>query len=176
MCTLMSRKTVGGDKVLQSTNNLLRCYTCNRKGHLMRNCPFSAVRGQRPFSASFEANSTGMCDELCCIGTQRSQTAPVPDKIRTGRHLILLRITMVVCTCFTDTGSEVTLINKCMKEKFNSHSFHPSSRTLRGASGHSIRMLQNVNLFFQLSEITCYHNVDAVSGNVSFPDILLGMD
>lgn len=112
----MSRKTVGGDKVLQSTNNFLRCYTCNRKGHLMRNCPFSAVHGQRPFSASFEANSTGMCDELCCIGTHRPQTAPVPDKIRTGRHLILLRITMVVCTCFTDTGSEVTLINKCMKK------------------------------------------------------------
>lgn len=78
---------------------------------------------------------------------------------------------------FIDTGSEITLIKECMKEKLKLHSFRPSSRTLRGASGHSFRMLRSVNLFFQLSEeITCNHTVVSYL-SVIFPgDVLLVMD
>lgn len=102
-----------------------------------------------------------------CIGTRGPQTAPVTDEIRSSKPLIMLHINRVMCTCFLDTGSEITLIKEIMKEKLNLCSFCLSSHTLRGASGHSLRMLQNVNLFFQFSEqITCNHAVDIVSENV----------
>jgi len=112
------------------------------------------------------------------VGAQQQETAPVTDKIKTGRPLMMIQINGVLCTCFIDTGSEVTLIKESMKEKLSLRSFLPSSRTLRGASGHSFRTLQNVNLLFRLSEaITCNHTVDIVSQDVTFPgDVLLGMD
>lgn len=54
----------GRQNTTPGRNNLLRCYTCNRTGHLMRNCPFSTARGTRPFSASRAANTPGTRDNL----------------------------------------------------------------------------------------------------------------
>ncbi|XP_037779697.1 uncharacterized protein LOC119576182 [Penaeus monodon] len=107
-----------------------------------------------------------------------SKVTPINDRIKVGRPLVSLKVNGVMCTCFVDTGSEVTLMKQEMKAQMNIKSVRPSSRTLRGASGHSFRAVESVSLSFFLSEeVKCKHEVNIVSEEVRFPgDILLGMD
>lgn len=101
------------------------------------------------------------------------------DAIRSGRPMIRIGVNGIICNCFVDTGSEITLICEKMKEKLNlKGGIQPSFRSLRSASGHSFRTTEDVNLSFVLSDsVKCTHKVNIVNDTVSFPgDILIGMD
>jgi len=104
--------------------------------------------------------------------------SPINDHIKVGRPLISVKVNGIMCTCFIDTGSEITLMKNELKERMNLQSVRPSSRTLRGASGHSFRAVEVVALSFSLSEdVKCKHDVTIVSEEVRFPgDILIGVD
>ncbi|XP_063615437.1 uncharacterized protein LOC134788475 isoform X1 [Penaeus indicus] len=94
-----------------------------------------------------------------------------------GRPLLYMHVNGMLCTCFLDTGSEVTIISECVSKRLNIHSITPTGRTFKGASGAIFSGQGETNVHFCIDDLVqCTHPV-VVFKDISFPgDVLLGID
>jgi len=99
------------------------------------------------------------------------------SQIKRGRPLVRIHVNGMICTCFVDTGSEVTLIKESTLNKLNILSVTPVGRTFKGASGAIFSGLGEINVNFSIEDaVKCNHPV-MVFKDISFPgDVLLGID
>lgn len=99
------------------------------------------------------------------------------SKIKRGRPLVRLHVNGKICTCFVDTGSEVTILKESTCEKLNISSVTPIERTFKGASGVVFNGLGEVHVKVSIEDtVKCNHPV-VVFKDISFPgEMLLGID
>lgn len=112
--------------------------------------------------------------------TRKSQVprvAMLEPQIKRGRPLIRLLVNGMICTCFVDTGSEVTILKESACRKLNVMSLTPIERTFKGASGAIFSGQGEVNVHFSIEDtVQCTHPV-VVFKEISFPgDVLLSTD
>lgn len=82
-----------------------------------------------------------------------------------------------LCTCFLDTGSEVTIIKERVSTRLNIKSINHTERTFKGASGAIFGGQGETTVQFSIEDLMhCNHPV-IVFRDISFPgDVLLGID
>lgn len=94
-----------------------------------------------------------------------------------GRPLVQMHVNGILCTCFLDTGSEVTIISESASRRLNIQSITPTGRTFKGASGAIFSGQGETSLHFSIEDgVQCIHPV-IVFEDITFPgDVLLGID
>ena len=154
---------LGSEMRRGSTQNKITCWTCNREGHLQRNCPQSK---HQSYSQPKSGNKPQVAERknLASRGSKGFDKDPVYLKMNfCGKDV----------PCLLDTGCDITLVPKALVESSKYVKMVPASTNISAANGTETDISGEVTIPLLLKD-RCFRTYALVSPDVD--EIMLGAD